>query len=129
MKKIALLVWMFCLCASACQSKTGTRVLAGGAIRAGAGAISGEEEVTLSEQDRKIMQQKSPQTLQKLDHKEPLSIEDVEEMSKNGLSDAVIISQIEATKSKFVLSKEEIIELKNAGVSQKVINYMIEPGK
>ncbi len=146
MKRLWLLAGICAVLFCSCESKTGTGVLVGGALGAGTGAIIGGGEgaliggavgviagglvgAALDEQDRKIMQQKSPQTLQKLDRGDHLSTDDVKEMSKNGLSDSVIISQIEATGTRFTLNPEEIIDLKNSGVSQKVINYMIQTGK
>ncbi len=132
---------------ASCESKAGTGALAGGglgalsgglithsatgavvggAIGAAAGGLIG---YALDEQDRKTMQQNSPNTLQKIDNKEQLDIQDVENMSKNGLSDDVIINQIKSTESVFHLTTDQIIELKNAGVSQKVIDYMIQTGQ
>ncbi len=99
--------------------------LVGGAIGAVGGALIGS---ALDEQDRKIMQQKSPQTVDKIDHGQQLNVNDVKQMSQAGLNDNVIIGQIQSTKSIFHLSTDEIIDLKNAGVSQRVIDYMIETG-
>lgn len=58
----------------------------------------------------------------------PISKEQIIEMSKSGVSDDVIISQIKATQSTFMLSSEEIIFLKQAGVSDNVINFMVQTG-
>jgi len=58
----------------------------------------------------------------------PISKEQIIEMSKSGVSDDVIISQIKATQSTFMLSSEEIIALKQAGVSDNVINFMVQTG-
>lgn len=55
-----------------------------------------------------------------------MSIDDVITLSKEGLSDDVIISQIKATYSYFELTTDDIVRLKKAGVSGKVINAMIK---
>ena len=51
---------------------------------------------------------------------------DIIEMSKAGVSDNVIITQIEMTRSVFKLSSEGIIKLKEEGVSDEVIEAMIK---
>ncbi len=102
-----------------------TGAVVGGAVGAAGGALIG---AAVDDHDRANMEQNSPQTLHKIDHSEPLSTNDVIEMSKNGLSDNVMISQIQSTKSVFHLSTSDILELKNAGVSQRVIDYMIQTG-
>ena len=55
----------------------------------------------------------------------PLGIEDVKALAKAGLSDDLIISQIRSSGTIYHLGTADIILLKNAGVSEKVINYMI----
>jgi outer membrane lipoprotein SlyB len=147
MKKHWIVLGGLALVLSSCESKTGqgaivggalgalgggliagnaTGAVIGGAIGATAGALVGS---ALDEQDKKTMQQNAPQTLQKIESGQQLSIYDVEAMSKNGLSDNVIIGQIQSTHSVFHLSSEQIIELKNAGVSEAVIEYMIQTGR
>jgi len=100
--------------------------LIGGAIGAGTGALIGS---ALDAQDREIMGQRSPQTLDRIDNQEQLSLEDIKQMTRNGLSDPTIIHEIRATYSIFHLSSEQIIDLKKAGVSQDVITYMIQTGE
>ena len=80
----------------------------------------------LDTSDRKVLDQESPQTTRKIDRGEPLSTTDIKKMTKAGLSDDVIISQIDATKKVFCLSSADVIDLKKAGVSQRVINHMIQ---
>lgn len=58
-----------------------------------------------------------------------MAIADVIDMSKEGIGDSIIISQIIATKSFFELTTNDIIELKKVGVSEKVINAMIKTTK
>ena len=147
MRILILIIASLNLILSSCETKTGTGALAGAGVGALAGGLIGGNATgaligagvgalaggligaALDEQDRKIMEKNSPQTLQKLDDKESLSIYDIEAMSKNGLSDNVIISQIQSTKSVFHLTTEQIIDLKKSGVSETVIEYMIESGK
>ena len=106
-------------------SHNASGALIGGAAGAVGGAIIG---AALESSDRDSLQKQSPRTLNKIDNKEQLSVDDVKKMSKAGLSDNVIISQIQATNSVFYLSTADIIDLKNAGVSQRVIDYMIQTG-
>jgi len=134
------------ICLIGCQSSAGTGALAGAGvgavggalitgsgtgalIGAGVGAASGALiGAALDESDRRSLDRESPRTTRKIDRGEELSVDDVKKMSKAGLSDQVIISQIDATKSTFSLSSADIIDLKKSGVSQKVINHMIQTG-
>jgi hypothetical protein len=54
-----------------------------------------------------------------------LSLEDVKALVKAGLSDDVILSQIRNAQAVYHLTTAEIIDLKHGGVSEKVIDYMI----
>jgi hypothetical protein len=87
------------------------------------GAIVG---IALDASDRKALDQESPRTTRKIDGAELLSTTDIKKMTKAGLSDDVTIGQIDATRSIFHLSSADIIDLKKAGVSQRVINHMIQ---
>lgn len=130
---------------SACESKTGTGALVGAGAGATIGAVAGGGRgaliggaagavggaiigYLLEQEDRDRLQRQSPRTLNKIDNGEHLSVSDVKKMSKAGLSDTVIIDQIKATHSIFYLSTADIIDLKKSGVSQKVIDYMIQTG-
>ena len=56
-------------------------------------------------------------------------MEDVKALSKAGLSDEVIISHIRNSGAVYHLRTAEIIDLKNSGLSDKVIDFMINtPG-
>ncbi|MFH1008135.1 MAG: hypothetical protein V1800_11660 [Candidatus Latescibacterota bacterium] len=57
-----------------------------------------------------------------------LTKEDVVNMATSDIGDAVIIAQMDATGSRFGLSVSDVTELKQAGVSEKVIEYMIGTG-
>ena len=57
-----------------------------------------------------------------------MSIEDIIKISRAGAGTDVIISEIEATRSKFRLSPDEIVLLKKAEVDDDVIEWMIDTG-
>ncbi len=129
-----------------CESKAGTGALVGGAAGVGAGALISPTPqgaliggavgaatgaiigASLDSEDREVMEKNSPDTVERIDHRQQLSIDDIKKMSENGLSDNVIIGQIQATNSVYYLSTNQIIDLKNAGVSQRVIDYMVQTG-
>jgi hypothetical protein len=56
---------------------------------------------------------------------QPLGTADIKMLAKSGLSDEVIISQIRNSRAVFHLTAAEILDLKAAGVSEKVIDFMI----
>ena len=58
----------------------------------------------------------------------PITIEEIIELSQADVSNEVIISQIKATQSVFYFTNEQIIQLKQTGVNDNVINFMIETG-
>ncbi len=147
MKKITIgLLCLISLISTGCENKAGTGALVGAGAGAATGAIISHNAsgaliggaagavggaiigAALESSDRDSLQKQSPRTLNKIDNKEQLSVDDVKKMSKAGLSDNVIINQIQATNSVFYLSTADIIDLKNAGVSQRVIDYMIQTG-
>jgi hypothetical protein len=83
----------------------------------------------LNEQDSQILRECSPKTLKKIKKGRRLHISDIVAMSNNGLSESVILSQIEITQTYFDLSCIEVEYLENADVSQRIINYMIAMGE
>jgi outer membrane lipoprotein SlyB len=146
MKKVTISVIGLSLLLISCESKTGTGAivgagtgaLAGGLIGGGKGALIGGAIGTgagaligygMDQNDREVMEQNSPQTMKRIDRGQPLTVDDVKQMSRNGLSDDVIINQIKATNTHYHLSTAEIVDLKNSGVSQRVIDYMIQSGQ
>jgi hypothetical protein len=56
---------------------------------------------------------------------QPTGIADVEAMTKAGVTDDVIIAQIQNTRTVYHLAAADVIGLRNAGVSDKVLNFMI----
>ena len=99
---------------------------AGAGIGIAAGAITGalvgshidkpQKQETV-ESATQTIEEKSPETKQ-------LSMQQIINMSKQGLKDDEIIKEIRSTDSKFNLSAEGINYLKKEGVSQKVISAM-----
>jgi uncharacterized protein YcfJ len=100
----------------------GPGALVGAAVGAVAGGAIGHGADQA--QEARLQAQRT-QALQQLPQGHPLSIADVEAMTKAGLSDQLIISQIQNSRTIYHLNTAEIISLKNAGVSDKIIDYMI----
>ncbi len=68
----------------------------------------------------------APQTYARVDQGQPLSITDVKALAKAGISEDVIISQIKASRTVYHLSAPDIIDLRDSGVTDKIVNYMID---
>jgi uncharacterized protein YcfJ len=99
---------------------------AGALIGAAAGAIAGGLiGHSADEQQEAQLRAEAPQTYVRVQEKQPLGVEDVKAMVRAGVSDDVIISQIISTHTAYHLSADDIISLHDAGVSTKVVNYMI----
>lgn len=144
MKSIAFCLIGVITLFSSCQSKTGTGILIGAGIGATSGAIitgsaggalvggalgafgGGIIGVALDHKDRTILEKNSPRILRRIDRGEQLTLNDIKELSQNGLSPNVIIDQIDSTNSVFCLSEADVCDLENADLSPQVINYMIE---
>lgn len=125
-----------------CESNTGTGVLIGGASGAAIGGIAGGGTgaliggaagviaggligAYLDNQEAKNLKQQSPQTYRRVDNGEKLSVNDVINMSKAGVDDDKIIGLIQKTNSHYTLNSYQIDKLRDAGVSERVINYMM----
>jgi outer membrane lipoprotein SlyB len=100
----------------------GEGALIGGAIGAVTGGLIGH---SMDEQERTRLQAQAPQTYARIDEGQPLGLADIKAMASAGIGDDVIINQIRATHSAYHLSASDIIDLHNAGVSQGVLDYMI----
>jgi len=79
----------------------------------------------MDQQQREILARQSPATLQRVEQGQPLGLADIKALAKAGVSDEVIISQIRNSRVVYRLTTAEIIDLKDSGVSQKVIDFMI----
>jgi len=102
----------------------GAGALVGGAIGALGGALVGQSMDIKAEQ-RQRLKAEAPRTLERVQQSQPLGLEDVKALAKAGVSDDTTIAQIASTRTVYQLSTADIIDLKNAGVSERVIDYMI----
>lgn len=100
----------------------GAGALIGGAIGAIAGSAIGSG---MDEEQRERLRAQAPQTYVRVDQGQPLGLADIKAMAKAGVSDDVIISQIKNTHSAYRLSSADIIDLHNSGVSDRVVDFMI----
>jgi hypothetical protein len=58
-------------------------------------------------------------------HSPPMTVSDVARMAKAGVSDDVILAQIHARRATFDLKTDDLVNLKSAGVSDRVIREMM----
>jgi uncharacterized protein YcfJ len=101
-----------------------TGALVGGAVGALAGGLIGQSmDMSAAEQER--LQAQAPQTYERNQTSQPLGLADIKQLSAAGIGDDTIISQIRNSGTVYHLSTADIIDLKNAGVSERVIDYMI----
>ena len=128
------------------QNNTGTGALVGGAmgaltgaaiggrshggpdalIGAAAGALAGGLIGNSMDREQEArLQAQAPQTYQRVDQGAPLSIADVKALANSGISEDVIINQIRSSGTVFHLNAADIIGLRDAGVTDKVVNCMI----
>jgi len=104
----------------------GEDALIGAAVGALAGGLIGN---SMDRQQQERLRQQAPQTYARVDQGQPLSVADVKALAAAGISDNVIISQIRNSHTVYHLGAADIIDLRNAGVSNPVIDFMINtPG-
>jgi len=99
--------------------------LVGGAVGAIAGGAIGN---SMDHDARARLQAQAPTTYQRVEQGQPMTTADVRALARANVGDDIIISQIQSTHTAYHLSAAEIIELRDAGVSQRVIQYMINTG-
>jgi hypothetical protein len=66
-----------------------------------------------------------PPQFQRADQGQSITVADVKALATAGLSDDVILSHIRNSHPVYHLTTAEIIDLKKSGVSEKVIDFMI----
>ena len=131
---------------TSCATNTGTGAFTGGLLGGGVGGLAGGGKggfiasatglvaggvvgAVLDEQDRLIIQKNSPRTIDRMDRGDPLTINDVIKLSQNSVSDNTIMDYIRESLSFYSLSQTQVRRMQHSGVSQKVINAMIEAGR
>jgi hypothetical protein len=57
----------------------------------------------------------------------PLTLEDVVELTKQGVAEDVIITKIRMNGKPFDLNAAEIVELKKLGINDLIVNYLLDP--
>ena len=143
---VSAVVWTGCVNPDGTQNNTGAGALMGGAfgaltgaaigghrnggldalIGAGAGALAGGLIGNSMDREQEArLRAEAPQTYVRVDQGQPLSVADVKALARAGISEDVIINQIQSSRTVFHLSATDIIDLRAAGVTDKVVNYMI----
>jgi outer membrane lipoprotein SlyB len=103
----------------------GAGALIGGAIGAITGGLIGN---SMDAEQREQLRTQAPQTYVHVQQGQPLGTEDVKALARAGVSDDVIIAQIQNSHTVYHLSAADIIDLHGAGVTDKVVNFMINTG-
>jgi outer membrane lipoprotein SlyB len=107
---------------SAVGHHPGPGAAVGAAVGVIAGGLIGH---SMDQAQQRRLQTSAPQTWQRVDQGQPLGIEDIKALARAGVSDDLIISQIHSTRTVYHLVTGDIISLKTSGVSEKVIDFMI----
>src|SRR5665213_1258982 len=95
-------------------------------IGAAAGALAGGLIGNSADREQEArLKAEAPQTYERVDQGAPLSLADVKALAKAGITEDVIINQIKNSRTVFHLSAADIIDLRDAGVSDKIVDYMI----
>ena len=96
--------------------------LVGAAVGAVVGGLIGHG---MDQNQEAQLRAQAPQTLQRLEQSQPLSVADVKALAKAGIGDDLVISQVRNSRTVYHLSTADILDLKNSGVSEKIIDFMI----
>jgi len=96
--------------------------LIGGVFGAITGSIIGN---SIDRQQAEELHEEAPVTYVHVQQNQPLTVADVEALVRAKVSDDVIISQIQNSHTVYHLSPQDIIDMHSAGVSDKVVNFMI----
>ncbi len=82
---------------------------------------------TLNDNDRAALERHSvsPALTARMSHGEPLAVPDIIELSRKGLPASFIIHYLRSTQAPYSLKVDDVTQLKNAGVSPDVINYLL----
>ena len=108
------------------NGRGGEGALVGAAIGLLAGGLIGN---AIDQDQQARLRAQSPQTYVRVEQGQPLGVADVKALAAAGVGDDVIISQIRNSRTVYHLSAADIIDLRDAGVSNPVIDFMINtPG-
>ena len=100
----------------------GRGAVMGGLLGAVAGGLVGGQ-MDRNQADR--LRREAPATYERVAEGRSLTVSDVQALVKAGVSDDVIIAQIQNTRTVYQLSANDIIALRNGGASDRVVNYMV----
>ena len=100
----------------------GEAALIGAAVGALAGGLVGN---SMDQEQQARLRQQAPQTYTRVEQGQPLSVADVKALAQARVADDIISTQIRNSRTVYHLSSADIIDLHNSGVSDNVINYMI----
>jgi uncharacterized protein YcfJ len=100
----------------------GAGALVGGAAGAVVGGLIGHG---MDEVQEVRLRAQAPQTLQRIEQGNPLTVADVNALVVAGIGDDLIISQIRNSRTVYHLGTADIINLKNTGASDALVDYMI----
>ena len=100
----------------------GPDALFGAAAGALAGSLIGN---AIDQQQAAALRAQAPQTYVRVQEGQPLSVADVKALAAAKVGDDVVINQIRNSRTVFHLSSADIIDLHDSGVSDNVINFMI----
>lgn len=97
-------------------------ILVGGLLGTGVGAMIGSNQ-DRADRDQKIVQAQAQAAAAQAARQ--MSLQEIVQMSQTGVSDGIIIQQINATGSVFALSASDIQYLHDQRVSEQVISVML----
>lgn len=100
----------------------GPGALVGAAVGAVVGGLIGHG---MDQTQEAQLRAQAPQTLQRLEQSQPLTVLDIKALVKAGITDDLIISQIRNSRTVYHLTTADIVDLKNSGASDKIIDFMI----
>ncbi|NGX37552.1 MAG: hypothetical protein K1000chlam2_00708 [Chlamydiae bacterium] len=110
------------LTAAGCSSRSNIAMLQSESLVAG--KIPSSSQMGLTKEDKNRLNRHYPKTLERIEGRQKLSVQDIKNMTRIGASDAIIIFEIQATRTLFFLTPDDERELEQAGVSNQVINAM-----
>jgi len=100
----------------------GPAPLIGAAVGAVVGGLIGHG---MDQAQEAQLRAQAPLTLQRVEQSQPLTVADIKALARAGVSDDLIISQIRNSRTIYHFSTAGIVDLKNAGVSERVIDFML----